>query len=1193
MYTLYLKRVLLSSLFSMLTLPLLFAATIVVTSTADSGEGSLRAAIADAAPGDEIRFGSKTLRIPITLASEIVIDKDLRIRGNGMGNTIIDGGDNTRAFNISGVVSVYIGILTITNCAASDNGGAIMNMGEILTLDGMEITESSAAGADADMGGGAVFNTGNLQVNRTRFINNSATGASGSGGAIMNFAGGFSITRGIFTGNTASRAGGAIEDRSGSGTSRLTLSTMTGNSTGPAPGNGGGVHITGASNLVVRGGSYTSNTAAREGGALWNGAGIMVITDANISNNTASGPAADDGGGGVFNNGGELRIFAGTTINNNVADGASGSGGGVFNAVGGTLRVVEADISGNTANRAGAGIEDASGTGTAFTVTDATINNNEVFTSPGNGGGIHISGDGSLSVSGGTINGNIAGAEGGGIWNNAGTTVVSGTVIDGNTASGDDADQGGGGLFNNDAGGTMIVNKGTVISNNTATGTSGSGGGILNTAGGTLELDDVVVMKNTANRAGGGIEDASGGETLVVIARTTVDSNEVFNSPGNGGGIHVGGDGNISFRSGMLRGNVAGQEGGGIWIGSGTLTVGQGVLFDGNVGAGDAADQGGGALFSNGNGTMIIKNNVTFNDNHATGASGSGGAILNTTGATLLIDGAVFTNNTANRAGGAIEDVSGDDGGFDGFRINKSVFTGNEVFTSPGNGGAIHISGDGDLLIVNGSFDNNIAGSEGGAVWNNRGTMKIIGATFTGNVASGAGGDNGGGAIFNNGGTMNVLGITATDNQATGASGSGGALLTTGGNMTVISSTFTGNTANRAGGAVEQIDGLFSSTNNTYDGNVVGSAPGNGGAFHVTGRSSTVIINGGSVVNNQAGNEGGGLWNQAGTTMSVNGVTIMNNSVTGTSAGDAGGGIFNNSGITEVSNSTIAGNTVAAPLTFGGGIFNKEGGDFTLTASTVSGNTTGGDGGGISNEGAFDLVNSTVAFNTAFTGGGFSQFSPEATLSITGTIISDNDATTDQFEDFSAAINTMASGGFNLIGDDDQDTFDEAGSDIIGGDAGLDALANNGGVTMTHALDCESDAIDAGNPADDTNDQAGQAPEGTRDIGAFESSEDCEVDGRAANGSNLVLDAPNQLDENVSLFPNPTGEGAVNINIPALIEGEVTMRLIDGNGRVRQERRTNASGIFRFPMNGLPNGTYSMQIINGEQVATRRLVKMN
>ena len=195
-----------------------------------------------------------------------------------------------------------------------------------------------------------------------------------------------------------------------------------------------------------------------------------------------------------------------------------------------------------------------------------------------------------------------------------------------------------------------------------------------------------------------------------------------------------------------------------------------------------------------------------------------GGAILNNVGATLTMDRAIFTGNTANRAGGAIEDVSGDDGGFSGFQVINSTFTMNSVGTAPGNGGAIHISGDGDLLIRGGEFTDNTAGSEGGAVWNNAGTMKIEEAAFTGNIAEGAGADNGGGAIFNNGGTMNVIGGTVMNNQATGASGSGGGLLTTGGSVSVIATNFSGNLANRAGGAVEQIDGLYSSTNVTYNG---------------------------------------------------------------------------------------------------------------------------------------------------------------------------------------------------------------------------------------------------------------------------------------------------------------------------------------------------------------------------------------
>jgi len=1188
MLKIYLQRTALLAVFSLLTLPFLLAETIVVGSTADSGAGSLRAAVADADSGDTIRFNSSILGRIITLSSEIVIDKALRIRGNGIGNTVISGGGTTRVFNVTTGDDVYIGILEIINGATDTNGGAVINPTGLLRLDGVRISGSTAAGTGVGNGGGAVTSSGRLLVTASQFANNSAIGAAGSGGAILSTGGGFAITNTSFTGNTSTRAGGAIEISGDASGSLLSNVTMTGNATGGAPGNGGGLHITGPSSIQVKGGTYINNTATREGGALWNGSGQMIVRGATIDNNTASGPAADDGGGGIFNNGGTLKVFAGTVITNNKADGMAGSGGGIFNSVGGNLQIVRADISDNTANRAGGGIEDISGAGSLFTVGSSTIDDNEVFTSPGNGGGIHIGGDGNLSLFGGTVSGNKAGAEGGGIWNNLGTTVIFGATIAGNEAAGDAANQGGGGLYNNEGGGKIVVKGGSVIRNNSATGASGSGGGILNDDGGSLELLNVRVSNNTANRAGGGIEDASGPGTTVIIAKGTINDNTVFSSPGNGGGIHVGGAGNISFRSGTVTANTAGAEGGGIWIGSGRLDVGQGVSFNDNIALGNDADQGGGALYAAGAGTIRLRNNVLFLRNRATGTSGSGGAILINEGATLTMDRARFDDNSANRAGGAIEDNSGAADGFDDFRVINSTFVNNVVNNSPGNGGAIHITGRGNAFIRGGEFNDNTAGSEGGAVWNSLGTMRLQNASFSDNVASGDGADNGGGAIFNNGGTMRIVGITVSDNLANGTAGSGGGMLTTGGNVTIEGSTFSDNESSRAGGAIEQIDGFFTSSNSTYDGNITGSSPGNGGAFHVTGTSSTILFRGGMIVDNVAANEGGGLWNQRGSTMTVEGVTIDGNSVSGTVEGDAGGGIFNNSGITRVMNSTISDNTVNAPLTSGGGIFNRAGGEFTLMASTVAGNITGGSGGGIANDGMFTILNSTIALNTAAVGGGYAQVPPGASLTITGSILSDNVSSDDNGTDISAPVGTVTSGGFNLIGTDDQDNFDGTADDIEGGDANLDILADNGGVTRTIALLCGSDAINAGDSGDDSGDQNGQLVFNTRDIGAFELQADCPVSPGIAGFGNTI----SQLEAGLDVYPNPTSEGAVNVRIPTDLEGEVTLRLIDANGSVRATRMTRAGGLIRIPLDGTARGAYTLQVINGETMTSRRIVTM-
>ena len=60
------------------------AATLIVTTTADSGAGSLRDAIAAASDGDTIQFDAALNGQTITLTSaELVIDKNITINGPG------------------------------------------------------------------------------------------------------------------------------------------------------------------------------------------------------------------------------------------------------------------------------------------------------------------------------------------------------------------------------------------------------------------------------------------------------------------------------------------------------------------------------------------------------------------------------------------------------------------------------------------------------------------------------------------------------------------------------------------------------------------------------------------------------------------------------------------------------------------------------------------------------------------------------------------------------------------------------------------------------------------------------------------------------------------------------------------------------------------------------------------------------
>lgn len=573
----------------------------------------------------------------------------------------------------------------------------------------------------------------------------------GSGGAVLN-AGTLVAEGSTFSGNDALRAGGAVEASAGS-TTTLTGTDLTDNSTGPEPGNGGGLHLTGAGTVTVDGGTVSGNTASAEGGGLWNsGAGTMSITDVTVTGNTASGADATQGGGGVFAEAGPdgVTTITGGTISDNVADGAAGSGGGVLNDQA-TVVVEGTTISGNTAVRAGGGVEANIG---STTLTDVTLDANETGDAPGNGGGLHVTGAGEAVVTGSTVTDNTASLEGGGLWNGTGTMTVTDTVVSGNTASGAAADDGGGGLFNN--GGTLVV-TGSEVTGNSADGAAGSGGGILTLAG-TLTVTDSSVDGNDATRAGGGVEATEGSTTT--LTGGTLWQNETGAAPGNGGGLHLTGEGTVEIDDMTVADNTASAEGGGLWnSAAGTMTV-TGSVVSGNTASGADADQGGGGLFNDG-GSLTVTG-TTVDANTADGAAGSGGGLL-TNGGTLVVSSSDVTDNTAVRAGGGIEATV--DGSVT--EVSDVLLAGNSTGDAPGNGGGLHLTGAGTVSVTGSTVAENSATNEGGGLWNSGGgTMTVSDTTLVGNSTDGDGG-----GLHNDGGALEVVDSTVSGNTAAGLGG--------------------------------------------------------------------------------------------------------------------------------------------------------------------------------------------------------------------------------------------------------------------------------------------------------------------------------------------------------------------------------------------------------------------------------------
>ena len=91
-------------------------ATFTVTSTADSGIGSLRAAIASATNGDIIQFDASLANSTITLTGgQLEVDKDLTIDGANAPNLTLSGNNTNRILHLGRDDDLILKNLTLAN----------------------------------------------------------------------------------------------------------------------------------------------------------------------------------------------------------------------------------------------------------------------------------------------------------------------------------------------------------------------------------------------------------------------------------------------------------------------------------------------------------------------------------------------------------------------------------------------------------------------------------------------------------------------------------------------------------------------------------------------------------------------------------------------------------------------------------------------------------------------------------------------------------------------------------------------------------------------------------------------------------------------------------------------------------------------------------------------------------------------
>lgn len=377
------------------------AATIAVTSTADSGPGTLRDALASAPNGDTIDLTGISGTILLT-SSQLVVTNSVTIVGPGNDTVKIDGNATNRVFYVGSNTTATVTSLTITQGYA-DDGGGVYNDHATLTVTNCNLTSNLAP-----LRGGGVYNSGTLTVVGSTLSGNSGGGAIGGG--LPSYGGGGIHSSGILT---------------------VKASALTSNWASY----GGGVNIV-AGTATISASALNGNSAIDGGGICSVGGAVTMI------GSVVNGSSADDFGGGILNSYDAMLSVSGSTINSNTA---GQDGGGVCNTTG--LIVTNCVLSGNLAYRGSGGIMNSGN----LTVLASALTGN----SAGLGGG-GIGNSGTLAVSASVLSCNWAQEVGGGIYN-GGNGAVSNSTFSGNSAGIQ-----GGGIY---SGGTLTMSAVTMAEN--------------------------------------------------------------------------------------------------------------------------------------------------------------------------------------------------------------------------------------------------------------------------------------------------------------------------------------------------------------------------------------------------------------------------------------------------------------------------------------------------------------------------------------------------------------------------------------------------------------------------------------------------------------------------------------------------------------------------------------------------------
>jgi predicted outer membrane repeat protein len=721
-------------------------------------------------------FSLFTVESPNNTANQVTFKNFTLVGTSGTAPITISNGNGI--WNEGG--KLFIFDTTVETCAAGVEGAGIDNQD-----DGTLIVDTSNFSADdADL-----------------FVNPQPPDSNGGG--IANDAGATLTLEGVdtFSGNLADGSGGGIWSAGlvNAVNSQLSFSSNQAN-------NGGGFYLDYAPEKLVAGTSvapwtFSSNVALNSGGGIYFDGAALALTDATFTDNSA------DLSGGAILSDTSLTINSSTFTGNNCTE----NGGAIYNI--GTLTIdatasESSTFTNNTAFQNGGSIYDI---GTE-TLLNCTFSQTDGGFSAASGGGIYFDGAGPSSITDSTFSGLDAGGDpelsgqGGGIFVNGGILALVGDVFTNNQAidTGSLAPAGGaiyintptsttiaaasnnqtlpfatinvastagftsaGSLLVTTSAGVQVVAY-TGLTATSFTGCSG-GTGTMTTGGSVTQDTNVTIVSSLASTVVTAAETLPKGTISVASTANFATSGtlELINSAGAVQTITYTGKTATSF-TGCSGGT------GSIGVGYSVTSETDASTFTGNEAeVGGAIAEAGGTL-TVGSPVTPISFAVTFTGNEATDAfsqatgatdvsTDDGGAIAVLGGASALVQGATFTNNTALGTGGAIYTASA--GGI--VTVKQSTFSGNIA----SNGAALANGFSATVLDSTFTANGNIGlvlgvpvTNNGGALYNlDGGTLSLINDTIVANIANGSGG----GVYNSTGGQLNMVNTIVAENTTT------------------------------------------------------------------------------------------------------------------------------------------------------------------------------------------------------------------------------------------------------------------------------------------------------------------------------------------------------------------------------------------------------------------------------------------